>query len=73
MAYTATSTSTGFNVIGAFQNLAHRIAAARHRRTVFNATRRELMALSNRSLDDLGVTRAEIDRVALEAAIGSAH
>ncbi len=40
----------------------------RARRKVFNATFRELQALSNRELADLGLGRSEIRRVALQAA-----
>ncbi|GAA4223468.1 uncharacterized protein YjiS (DUF1127 family) [Sagittula marina] len=37
------------------------------RRKVFNQTFRELYAMSNRDLADLGLVRAEIRRVALQA------
>ena len=36
-------------------------------------TRNELYALSDHGLNDLGLTRADIDRAAMEATIGSAH
>ncbi len=38
------------------------------RRMIYNRTMRELRALSSRELADLGLTRAMITRVALEAA-----
>ena len=40
------------------------------RRRVFKQTVRELQALSNRELDDLGIHRSMITRVAIEAAYG---
>lgn len=43
---------------------------ARARRRLYNQTVRELSALSNRELHDLGLHRAMITRVALEAANG---
>ncbi|OCX66030.1 hypothetical protein BFP70_07885 [Thioclava sp. SK-1] len=38
------------------------------RRKVYNLTLRELKSLSNRELDDLGIARSMITRVAAEAA-----
>ena len=46
------------------------IREARRRRAVYNQTLRELRALSNRELADLGLERSMITRVALEAAYG---
>jgi uncharacterized protein YjiS (DUF1127 family) len=43
-------------------------SAARHRRAIFLQTYRELQALSNRELDDLGLPRSEIRRIARDAA-----
>ena len=43
---------------------------ALERRRVFKQTVRELQALSNRELADLGINRAMITRVASEAAYG---
>lgn len=43
---------------------------ARHRRSVFRQTLRELNALSNRDLEDMGIHRSMITRVAAEAAYG---
>ncbi|WP_299724943.1 DUF1127 domain-containing protein [uncultured Tateyamaria sp.] len=46
-------------------------AAARHAtRRVYKTTLRELQALSNRELADLGLHRSELSRVAWEAAYG---
>ena len=41
-----------------------------HRRRVFKQTYRELNSLTNHELDDLGLDRTLITRVALEAAYG---
>ncbi|HMO08704.1 MAG TPA: DUF1127 domain-containing protein [Paracoccaceae bacterium] len=40
------------------------------RRAVYTQTLRELRALSNRELSDLGIDRSMITRIALEAAYG---
>ncbi|MBW6506364.1 MAG: DUF1127 domain-containing protein [Rhodobacteraceae bacterium] len=57
--------------------IADRIAAlfsnlgeARQRRKVFRQTLRELSVLSTRELNDLGIHRSMITRVAIEAAYG---
>ncbi len=44
---------------------------ARGRRRVYLETQRELNALSNRDLDDLGISRSMISRIAYEAAYGA--
>jgi uncharacterized protein YjiS (DUF1127 family) len=46
------------------------IREARRRRAIYNQTLRELRALSDRDLADLGLDRTMITRVALEAAYG---
>ena len=43
---------------------------ANQRRRLFNQTRRELMALSNRELNDLGLNRSMITEVARSASHG---
>ncbi|RUS60083.1 DUF1127 domain-containing protein [Pseudorhodobacter sp. E13] len=43
---------------------------ALHRRRVYNQTVSELRALSTRELNDLGISRSMITRIALEAAYG---
>lgn len=48
--------------------LSARFAAWRLRVSATEATRRELSALSDRDLADIGVARADIDRVARSAA-----
>jgi uncharacterized protein YjiS (DUF1127 family) len=49
------------------------LSARRARKVAYRQTRRELMALSDRELADIGLTRAGVDLAAAEAAIGSAH
>ncbi len=53
----------------AFKSFLRALATRREYRN----TRRQLMALSDDGLADLGLTRGQIDRVSIEAAIGSAH
>ena len=57
--------------LGTTASLLNTLAERRARRRVFNATRDELMSLSNRELADLGLYRADIARVAREAAYGA--
>ena len=54
--------------LGGFSGLVAAFNARRARRKVFNQTFRELSALSNRDLADLGLSRGEIRRVAFQAA-----
>lgn len=51
-------------------NLRTQFAAYLQRRAVYNQTVRELSALSNRELTDLGISRADIRYLANEAANG---
>ncbi|WP_415182239.1 DUF1127 domain-containing protein [Phaeovulum sp.] len=46
------------------------LSEARQRRSVYRQTARELNLLSNRELNDLGLNRSMITRVAMEAAYG---
>jgi uncharacterized protein YjiS (DUF1127 family) len=62
----------------AFAGLSDRLASALklvrealHRRSVFGITMRELSALSDRELADLGIARTMIREIALEAAYGT--
>ena len=68
MAYVSSSVRAGF----AHQStgLLARMKEALRPRKVFNQTYRELNALSTRELDDLGINRSMITRLALEAANG---
>ncbi|WP_265501372.1 DUF1127 domain-containing protein [Paracoccus beibuensis] len=51
----------------------HRVQENRARRAVYRQTVRELNALTTRDLDDLGINRSMITRLAHEAAWGSAQ
>lgn len=69
MAHIAENIGTGtlnYGVSGLFA----RIAGALARRRVYARTHAELSALSTRELDDLGITRSMITRLAYEAAYG---
>lgn len=68
MAYVSSSVRAGFAHQGT--GLLARMKEALRRRKVFNQTYRELNALSTRELDDLGINRSMITRLALEAANG---
>lgn len=46
------------------------LRAGSAKRAAFRKTRNELSALSNRELDDLGLSRFDIDRVAYESVYG---
>lgn len=53
-----------------FEQKRNQIRAALAKRKVFHTTRRELAALSDRDLNDLGIARFDINRLAMEAAYG---
>lgn len=53
-----------------FAALVKTVQDFRLRRAMFNQTRRELLALSDRDLSDLGLNRTMIDEVAATAAYG---
>ncbi|WP_420586068.1 DUF1127 domain-containing protein [Ruegeria sp.] len=64
MAYTATSTHGGFNLIARFAELVANAKDAYARRAEFNRTYAELQGLSNRELDDIGIRRCDIKDIA---------
>lgn len=74
MAITQTSTVSGV-VLDAgrtfFDQKRKQIRMALAKRGVYNTTRRELSALSDRDLTDLGIARCDINRLAREAAYGN--
>lgn len=70
MAYSNVSTSAGFGLFGRIAELSQTVKTALHRRRVYNQTVSELRALSTRELNDLGISRSMISRIALEAAYG---
>jgi uncharacterized protein YjiS (DUF1127 family) len=65
MAFAATAHS-GFHPIARLTTAFEAFKAARKRRASYDATIRELSALSNRELMDLGVDRHDIERIAYE-------
>lgn len=70
MAYINTSATAEIGMSGRIATLVKSARAAMHRRRVYNQTLSELRALSNRELNDLGLSRSMISRVALEATYG---
>ncbi|RYH02673.1 DUF1127 domain-containing protein [Salipiger sp. IMCC34102] len=62
------STNTAPNGLA---GLRARLIDAANRRRVYSATVRELSALSNRELDDLGISRSMVKSIAAEAAYGN--
>ncbi|MDH3264245.1 MAG: DUF1127 domain-containing protein [Paracoccaceae bacterium] len=54
-----------------FHGLAGRVREARAKRRAYNITLRELSALSDRDLDDLGISRLNIPEIARESAYGA--
>ena len=71
MAYTNTSAAAGAGLMDRLANLVKSTKEALHRRRVYNQTVSELRALSTRELNDLGLSRSMISRIALEAAYGN--
>ncbi|MGL4414180.1 DUF1127 domain-containing protein [Roseinatronobacter monicus] len=53
-----------------FRSMIERIGARFKQRSVYNRTHAELSQLSTRELDDLGISRSMISRLAYEAAYG---
>lgn len=68
MNHTATSEA---GVLGRLRGLWDAMGEARARRRVYNETLRELSNLSSRDLEDLGISRGMISRIAYEAAYGA--
>ncbi|RGP36655.1 DUF1127 domain-containing protein [Pseudotabrizicola alkalilacus] len=70
MAYVNSSRAASYGIADRAAAIVKTIRVALERRRVFKLTVRELQALSNRELADLGIHRAMITRVANEAAYG---
>jgi len=70
MSFANTLRATNPNLIERFSAALKATRAALQRRRVFNRTVRELEQLSSRDLNDLGIHRSMITRIALEAAYG---
>lgn len=70
MAYMNTSSAAGFGLMDRFASVVKSAKEKLHRRRVYSQTLAELRALSTRELNDLGISRSMITRIALEAAYG---
>lgn len=70
MAYVNSSRATSYGIVDRAAAIVKSIRVGLERRRVFKQTVRELQALSNRELADLGIHRSMITRVANEAAYG---
>ena len=70
MAYVNSSRSATISFSDQLGNIAKSVKLALHRRRLFNQTVRELNALSDRELADLGIHASMIKSIALEAAYG---
>lgn len=69
MAY-ATQILSSQSLVARLNDALEALRAANHRRKVYNRTYRELSALTTRELDDLGIARSMIRRLAMDAAYG---
>ncbi|MFN7224012.1 MAG: DUF1127 domain-containing protein [Paracoccaceae bacterium] len=70
MAYVNSSRTAAYGIADRAAAIVKSFRVGLERRRVFKQTVRELQALSNRELADLGIHRAMISRVANEAAYG---
>ena len=70
MAYVNSTRATTVSISHRFGSLVAGVKAALARRRVYDQTVRELAALSDRDLTDLGISRSVIAQVASEAAYG---
>jgi uncharacterized protein YjiS (DUF1127 family) len=73
MAHVLSSAPTQFSVVEFFRKTMQNLIEASAKRRAYHQTRNQLLALNDAMLADLGLTRSEINRVALEASIGSSH
>ena len=70
MAYVNSTRSLNISFSDRLFNIAKSVKLALHRRRLFNQTVRELNALSDRELADLGIHGAMIKDIAKQAAYG---
>lgn len=70
MAFITDTRTGGFTISQRFAALRENFAAARAQRKIYTTTIHELEALSNRDLNDLGLSRSMIKGIAMEAAYG---
>jgi uncharacterized protein YjiS (DUF1127 family) len=70
MAYVNSTRSLNISFSDRLSNIAKSVKLALHRRRLFNQTVRELNALSDRELTDLGIHGSMIKDIAKQAAYG---
>lgn len=70
MAYMNTTRTAQLGLSDRFAQIVKSVKVAMQRRQIYGRTVRELNALSNRELTDLGIHRAMISQIAREAAYG---
>lgn len=70
MAYVNTTRATQSTLADRFGSLFAGVKAAMARRRIYDQTVRELRALTDRELTDLGISRSMIASIATEAAYG---
>lgn len=68
MAFMSGTQTTSLGFVDRFAAIANFVAEAYARHKMYTSTYRELAALSNRELSDLGINRTMISSIALEAA-----
>lgn len=70
MAFITDTRTGGITISQRFAALRENFAAARAQRKIYTTTVNELEALSNRDLNDLGLSRSMIKGIAMDAAYG---
>lgn len=70
MAYMNTTRTAPATILDRFTSAMIAVKAAYKRRRIYDQTLRELSALSDRDLDDLGMHRTMISEIAHQAAFG---
>jgi uncharacterized protein YjiS (DUF1127 family) len=71
MAYASTTAPVHAPSFQPLSRVFKSVSAAAARRRVYLQTRNELLSLNDRMLADLGISRSEINRVALDASVNS--
>jgi uncharacterized protein YjiS (DUF1127 family) len=71
MAYANATHTADFGLAGRFTAIKNSLVERVARNRVFRETQAELQSLSNRELNDLGLSRSGIKAIALEAAYGN--
>lgn len=66
MAHALSQTFAGFNLSETFTGVLEKIRTARAKRAAYNEVYFELSSLSDRELDDIGIYRGDIKRIAQE-------